>query len=44
MAAPIFKGWDSTYEIRKLRDNRWAGDKKLYLNYENSKKILKQTI
>jgi hypothetical protein len=28
MAAPFFKGWDSTSEIRKLRDTRWAGDKK----------------
>jgi metal-responsive CopG/Arc/MetJ family transcriptional regulator len=28
MAAPFFKGWDSTSEIRKLRDSRWAGDKK----------------
>ena len=28
MAAPLFKGWDSTSEIRKLRDTRWAGDKK----------------
>ena len=28
MAASLFKGWDSTSEIRKLRDNRWAGDKK----------------
>jgi metal-responsive CopG/Arc/MetJ family transcriptional regulator len=27
-AAPFFKGWDSTSEIRKLRDTRWAGDKK----------------
>ncbi len=27
-AAPFFEGWDSTAEIRKLRDNRWAGDKK----------------
>jgi metal-responsive CopG/Arc/MetJ family transcriptional regulator len=28
MAAPLFKGWDSTAEIRKLRDTRWSGDKK----------------
>ena len=28
MAAPLFKGWDSTSEIRKLRDSRWTGDKK----------------
>ena len=28
MAAPLFKGWDSTSEIRKLRDTRWSGDKK----------------
>jgi len=28
MAAPFFKGWDSTSEIRKLRETRWAGDKK----------------
>ena len=28
MAAPLFKGWDSTSEIRKLRDSRWSGDKK----------------
>ena len=28
MAASLFKGWDSTSEIRKLRDSRWAGDKK----------------
>jgi metal-responsive CopG/Arc/MetJ family transcriptional regulator len=28
MAAPLFNGWDSTSEIRKLRDTRWAGDKK----------------
>jgi metal-responsive CopG/Arc/MetJ family transcriptional regulator len=28
MAAPLFKDWDSTSEIRKLRDTRWAGDKK----------------
>ena len=28
MAAPFFNGWDSTSEIRKLRDTRWAGDKK----------------
>ena len=28
MAAHFFNGWDSTSEIRKLRDNRWAGDKK----------------
>ena len=28
MAAPLFRGWDSTSEIRKLRDSRWAGDKK----------------
>ncbi|MBM3706429.1 MAG: hypothetical protein FJW66_07895 [Actinobacteria bacterium] len=26
--SPLFKGWDSTSEIRKLRDTRWAGDKK----------------
>jgi len=26
--APLFKGWDSISEIRKLRDSRWAGDKK----------------
>ena len=41
MAAPLFKGWDSTSEIRKLRDSSWAGDKKLYLNYKNSKKNIK---
>jgi len=28
MVSPLFKGWDSTSEIRKLRDTRWAGDKK----------------
>jgi metal-responsive CopG/Arc/MetJ family transcriptional regulator len=28
MVSPFFKGWDSTSEIRKLRDTRWAGDKK----------------
>ena len=28
MASPLFKEWDSTSEIRKLRDNRWSGDKK----------------
>ena len=28
IAYPLFKGWDSTSEIRKLRDSRWSGDKK----------------
>jgi len=27
-AAPFFKEWDSTSEIRKLRDSGWSGDKK----------------
>ncbi|MBN2072785.1 MAG: type II toxin-antitoxin system HicB family antitoxin [Actinobacteria bacterium] len=26
--APLFDGWDSTTEIRKLRDSRWNGKQK----------------